>query len=89
MDLINLKVKIDSKACFSEIYTPVFSIYETRIPTRPRSRRSNSSRARPLMAQILASVSFIRFLHKQFVLIYRFPSQNHISLFLTRKANCK
>jgi len=63
MDLINLKVSIDSKPCFSEIYTPVFSIPETRIPTRPRSRRSSSSRAPPLMAQIFASVSLIRFLH--------------------------
>jgi len=63
MDLINLKVNTDSNPCFSEIYIPVFSISETRIPTRPRSRRSNSSRAPPLMAQIVASVSFIRFLH--------------------------
>jgi len=81
MDLINLKVNIDSNPCFSEIYTPVFIISETRIPTRPPSWRSNSSLAPPLMAQIFASVSFIRFLHKHFVLISRFPSQRHISLF--------
>jgi hypothetical protein len=34
------------------------------------------------MAQIFASVSFIRILHKYFVLVSRSPSQNHISLFL-------